>query len=592
MASRGGMKPLRREEIEELVAKGSSGRMLLAVHFALAVEDAEEGDVTTGMGYMVYSRSGGFMMVVPLKHASVRSTLDSWSEHGSPLAPGFLETKVTLETSRGRAIGDATVELVDFPWGAASYLWHPSGTRKEIKVLGFEHLGQIGRPNKASAYVAADAWISAGDMDEDTAADYATGEELGPDEPEEPSMVNGSFSGGSSATTDLGTRAAGSPASAFQSSTCSPSLAGGAYYGGDTYFQSPAFVWNTWPWSKLQKLAGPPPPRIGRAETRRGDVGPSTTAMDNAFLLEEREVEEPTPLEPLGGGMDLALGSLSTGGALEKLLAVQLQQNHLLLQKLVGQRSTDPVLGALSGSDNAGGSSSGVKGCVAREAFVKAMQDLPKVGRLARQQAMEELGIPFSQEDGSLMRVYMERRMCLAEHRLLSYVTMMLVESWTVAFDAKDELMMGALARMLFFVEQASIDNGKLQLAWLLTGIQDPPFHLLTSRKKQPGLQPFARLCPPSWVSGNLAYLRDLDYTCKLWANLSSSPPRALSKRIQSRVQRSSRNHQRGAEKGRSQQRRRASLDLSSWEPHSFSYGARRCLAAAEHNTHIQFRFL
>lgn len=591
MASRGGMKPLRREEIEELVAKGSSGRMLLAVHFALAVEDAEEGDVTTGMGYMVYSRSGGFMMVVP-KHASVRSTLDSWSEHGSPLAPGFLETKVTLETSRGRAIGDATVELVDFPWGAASYLWHPSGTRKEIKVLGFEHLGQIGRPNKASAYVAADAWISAGDMDEDTAADYATGEELGPDEPEEPSMVNGSFSGGSSATTDLGTRAAGGPASAFQSSTCSPSLAGGAYYGGDTYFQSPAFVWNTWPWSKLQKLAGPPPPRIGRAETRRGDVGPSTTAMDNAFLLEEREVEEPTPLEPLGGGMDLALGSLSTGGALEKLLAVQLQQNHLLLQKLVGQRSTDPVLGALSGSDNAGGSSSGVKGCVAREAFVKAMQDLPKVGRLARQQAMKELGIPFSQEDGSLMRVYMERRMCLAEHPLLSYVTMMLVESWTVAFDAKDELMMGALARMLFFVEQASIDNGKLQLAWLLTGIQDPPFHLLTSRKKQPGLQPFARLCPPSWVSGNLAYLRDLDYTCKLWANLSSSPPRALSKRIQSRVQRSSRNHQRGAEKGRSQQRRRASLDLSSWEPHSFSYGARRCLAAAEHNTHIQFRFL
>lgn len=511
MASRGGMKPLRREEIEELVAKGSSGRMLLAVHFALAVEDAEEGDVTTGMGYMVYSRSGGFMMVVP-KHASVRSTLDSWSEHGSPLAPGFLETKVTLETSRGRAIGDATVELVDFSWGAASYLWHPSGTRKEIKVLGFEHLGQIGRPNKASAYVAADAWISAGDMDEDTAADYATGEELGPDEPEEPSMVNGSFSGGSSATTDLGTRAAGGPASAFQSSTCSPSLAGGAYYGGDTYFQSPAFVWNTWPWSKLQKLAGPPPPRIGRAETRRGDVGPSTTAMDNAFLLEEREVEEPTPLEPLGGGMDLALGSLSTGGALEKLLAVQLQQNHLLLQKLVGQRSTDPVLGALSGSDNAGGSSSGVKGCVAREAFVKAMQDLPKVGRLARQQAMKELGIPFSQEDGSLMRVYMERRMCLAEHRLLSYVTMMLVESWTVAFDAKDELMMGALARMLFFVEQASIDNGKLQLAWLLTGIQDPPFHLLTSRKKQPGLQPFARLCPPSWVSGNLAYLRDLDY--------------------------------------------------------------------------------
>lgn len=522
MASRGGMKPLRREEIEELVAKGSSGRVLLAVHFALAVEDAEEGDVTTGMGYVVYSRSGGFMMVVP-KHVSVRSTLDSWSEHGSPLAPGFLETKVTLETSRGRAIGDATVELVDFPWGAASYLWHPSGTRKEIKVLGFEHVGQIGRPNKASAYTAADAWISAGDMDEDTAADYATGEELEPDEPGEPSMVNGAVD--PSVVEALQQRILGleqqvarhqpsRAAPVSQTLPEEPTMGVMPTSKAPPLFGTPGRQSNlsAGDWSKLQKLAGPPPPRIGRAETRRGDVGPSTTAMDNAFLLEEREVEEPTPLEPLGGGMDLALGSLSTGGSLEKLLAVQLQQNHLLLQKLVGQRSTDPVLGALSGSDNAGGNSSGVKGCVAREAFVKAMQDLPKVGRLARQQAMKELGIPFSQEDGSLMRVYMERRMCLAEHRLLSYVTMMLVESWTVAFDAKDELMMGALARMLFFVEQASIDNGKLQLAWLLTGIQDPPFHLLTSRKKQPGLQPFARLCPPSWVSGNLAYLRDLDY--------------------------------------------------------------------------------
>lgn len=114
------------------MAKGSSGRMLLAVHFALAVEDAEEGDVTTGMGYMVYSRSGGFMMVVP-KHASVRSTLDSWSEHGSPLAPGFLETKVTLETSRGRAIGDATVGAGGLLLGGCKLSmasqWHSQGNQ-------------------------------------------------------------------------------------------------------------------------------------------------------------------------------------------------------------------------------------------------------------------------------------------------------------------------------------------------------------------------------------------------------------------------------------------------------------------------------
>ena len=50
-----------------------------------------------------------------------------------------------------------------------------------------------------------------------------------------------------------------------------------------------------------------------------------------------------------------------------------------------------------------------------------------------------------------------------------------------------------------------------MNLAWLLTGQQDPPFHLLVSNRRRPGLQPFSRLASPSWVSANLAYVRDLD---------------------------------------------------------------------------------
>ena len=512
------MRALLREEVEELVAKGSAGKALLAVHFALASEEMGEGDVTTGMGYLVFARSGGFMLAVPNQDI-VRHTLDSWSEHGAPLAPGFHECTVTLETTRGRAIGEVSINLVDFPWGAANYLWSASQTRKEVKVMGFELLGQIGRPSKGPTYAAADAWITTGGMDDDTAADYVTGEELEPDAPEQPGVANGAVD--PSVVEALQQRIleleqqVGPPrnavgASPKQPSGMEPTVEVHSHAKAPPLFGTPGRQrdLSAADWTKLQKLAGPPPPRVGRLEGRRVEVGPTTMMQDNSFLLEEREVEEASPLEPLG----VELPAASTGGTLEQLLAAQLQQNHLLLQKLMGQKSSDPVLGALSGSDNAGGSSSGVKGCIAREAFVKAMQDLPKVGRMARQQAMKELGIPFSLEDGSLMRTYMERRMCLAEHRMLSYFAMMLVESWSVAFEAKDELMMGSLAKMLFFVEQASIDNGRLQLAWLLTGMQDPPFHLLTSRKKQPGLQPFARLCPPSWVSGNLAYLRDLDY--------------------------------------------------------------------------------
>lgn len=35
---------------------------------------------------------------------------------------------------------------------------------------------------------------------------------------------------------------------------------------------------------------------------------------------------------------------------------------------------------------------------------------------------------------------------------------------------------------------------------------------MLMTARKRPGLEPFARLCPATWVSANLSYLRDLDY--------------------------------------------------------------------------------
>lgn len=512
MASRGGVKPLQRGDVEDLVEKGSGGRVLQAVHFKLTVDPEEDSDTTVAAAHVVFSRSGGFMVVVPQHHA-IRSTLDGWSEHGVPLAPGFYECSIAVETARGRVIGEAQAELVDFPWGAASYFWMPSSTKREVKVLGFEVLGTVGRPSKGAVYEAAEHWIGTGGMDEETAAEYHTGEELELDQPNGP---------GQAAPIDPEVVAAlqariqelEQMVPTVQQVGASPKQPGTrvtpevvvSHAKAPPLFNTPGrrSELTKGDWNKLQQLAGPPPPRVGKQETRRSALPLPTVEQDDAFLMEDRDVEETGTLEEAQ--------TIQEAGTVEQLLAAQLKQNHLLLKKLVGQRSTDPVLGALSGSDNAAGSSSGVKGCVARDVFVRTLEDLPRVSRLMRQQALKELGLHPSQEDGSLMRTYMERRMCLADHKLLSYLAMMLSESWAVAFDHQDEIMMGCLAKMFFFVEQASIDNGRLQLAWLLTGMQEPPFHLLTSRRKQPGLQPFARLRPPAWVSGNLAYLRDLDY--------------------------------------------------------------------------------
>jgi hypothetical protein len=208
---------------------------------------------------------------------------------------------------------------------------------------------------------------------------------------------------------------------------------------------------------------------------------------------------------------DLSQLVASASDPLSQILAAQLQQNQLLMQRLLPKQQ-DPVLGALASSDNASGSGSNVKGCLAREAFQRTIQDLPRVAMLVQMNAMKELGFGPDRVDSSLMRRYVERRIPLQEFRLLSLVATMLAESWAIGYDAQDKLLMGSISRMLLFVEQTALDGGKTQLSWLLSGYPEPASHLLMSSRKKPGLEPFARLCPAPWVAANLSYLRDLDY--------------------------------------------------------------------------------
>jgi hypothetical protein len=96
--------------------------------------------------------------------------------------------------------------------------------------------------------------------------------------------------------------------------------------------------------------------------------------------------------------------------------------------------------------------------------------------------------------------------------------------------------MMGVLAKIMIFLEQASIDGGKLQLAWLLTGHQEPPWQILLNSKKKPVLQPFSRLAAPSWISANLAYLKDLDFMETRMSSLTrQSPPERPERDLESK---------------------------------------------------------
>ena len=219
-----------------------------------------------------------------------------------------------------------------------------------------------------------------------------------------------------------------------------------------------------------------------------------------------------------------------TGDPFQRLLMSQMQQNTMLMTKLLGNKNhVDPMsnLLAAGGGNESGSSSSGAKGCIAREMFMKQIQDSEKVATLTRLHALQELGIPSGKEDSSLLRKYFERRVPLADQKLLAHFASLISEGWALAAEADNVQMLGFLARAAFFVEQTALDGGRLELSWLLTRFTEPNAQFHFSIKKTPGLKPFSRLIHPLWLSANIAFLRDLDFLENRLATLGKGKPSA-----------------------------------------------------------------
>ena len=120
-----------------------------------------------------------------------------------------------------------------------------------------------------------------------------------------------------------------------------------------------------------------------------------------------------------------------------------------------------------------------------------------------------ELGL--QRAEPGLMREFLERRVPLSSHRLLGHVGMLAASGWEVAARNNNEELAGFCAQLMIFVEQAALDNGRLQLAYLLTVCPVPNSGRMLA-SPAPGLKPFSRLAAPQWVAANLAYVKELDY--------------------------------------------------------------------------------
>ena len=159
---------------------------------------------------------------------------------------------------------------------------------------------------------------------------------------------------------------------------------------------------------------------------------------------------------------------------------------------------------------------------MAREAFVKLMANDAAVATSIRNLAADELGVQPSAVPPGLMKDFLERKVPIADHRMLTFIGYFAAAAWEKSRLSNNEELEAWASRLMLFVEQTALQDGRTQLSWLLTGLGEPSWGLLTRRKST--LRPFARLCPATWVSANVAFLKEMDF---IGAKLAPAGPRA-----------------------------------------------------------------
>ena len=120
---------------------------------------------------------------------------------------------------------------------------------------------------------------------------------------------------------------------------------------------------------------------------------------------------------------------------------------------------------------------------------------------------------------------YMEKQGGMAGQRDFALVMWLLCQIGDAMVAQDHKGAQELLAVTLVAVEQASMDGGKWDLAYLLSLQQDPPQSIYTSRTSStnPRLRSFAPLCPQPWATTALAFVKEQDVIATRRAEASGS---------------------------------------------------------------------
>lgn len=400
---------------------------------------------------------------------------------------------VEAETARGRALGrQVPCLLADVLWPLSHLFVRANALRSSsIELLKFMVDDVVCRPRRDDLLAAVESWIH-DNMDEDTAADYVTGEE-------EPEMIPEEVDGATAEedvlvlqrrVAELEARLALSPAATvrgrghYPATPPRPQIPRGVLFGPN----APTPTTAAQSLEHLKQLAGSAPMRLG-AHEKAVREGRSAQFLETAQQEASLEATGATELDEAMPELEEALTD-----PLQKLMYLQMRQLSILTKQQQEKR-TDPLHAALGGGEASGGSS-GVKGCLARDAFVRMASEVGKLAPVVQANAAQELGLDPHQVGSGLMREYLEKRCPLGEQRLLTQMGYILAAAWEHGFKTQNQDLMGHAARAMVFIDQTAMDAGRTNLSWLLTGLPEPQYSIVQRNKIRTALAPFSRLAP------------------------------------------------------------------------------------------------
>ena len=181
-------------------------------------------------------------------------------------------------------------------------------------------------------------------------------------------------------------------------------------------------------------------------------------------------------------------------------------------------------------SDEDDGSSSGhlgARGYAARDRYLAALTDHPtEFLSDFRRLLAREMEVDADALTPAALRGYFDRHVSFMGDpagRILACVGALLAHFWELAERGRGPQLRAAIASGAAFVEQAAIDRGDLERAWLYTGLPEPRPVLSGGRATR---RPGTALLPPRWLAAHISYMKDLEYLSqRSGASASSGAP-------------------------------------------------------------------